>query len=128
MISTGTSNLSFLLLLIYLIVQAAKRKGIEFSATTFHNFNAFLEVAMWTQVISWMHGSINIDASLSLCNKVIGKKNLQLLNADMLIDADMTSFFPRWFLLAHDLVFPAKSIKKNWKYSDFIYVIYWCIL
>jgi len=30
----------------YLLVQAAKRKGIEFSAKTFHNFNAFLEAAM----------------------------------------------------------------------------------
>jgi hypothetical protein len=47
LLSTGTSNLSFLFLFfINLIVQAAKRKGIEFSAKTFHNFNAFLEVAM----------------------------------------------------------------------------------
>jgi len=44
-------------------------------------------------VNSWMNGSINIDASLSLCSKDIGRKNLLLLNADRLIDADMTSFF-----------------------------------
>jgi hypothetical protein len=30
----------------YLLVQAAKTKGIKFSAKTFHNFNAFLEAAM----------------------------------------------------------------------------------
>jgi len=40
-----------------------------------------------------MNGSINIDASLSLCNEDMGGKNLLLLNADRLIDADMTSFF-----------------------------------
>jgi hypothetical protein len=60
----------------YLLVQAAKTKGIKYSAKTFHNFNAFLEAAMRTQVISWMHGSINIDASLSLCNKDIGTENM----------------------------------------------------
>jgi hypothetical protein len=34
-----------------------------------------------------------IDASFSLSNKDIGRKNMLLLNADRLMDADMTSFF-----------------------------------